>query len=615
MTVRSILEEMFPGDKLRNDVVVKLEQVRSLLVTAVPLPAQFHMQQSMVKGLFFAGFRLLFRPAAMAVSSKRSLTADLPYAVVDHQFRLILQACADDSLRIPLTLAAQSPDPWPLFMTHYVQKMMPMALSVQDAFRSKFSSHSLLRLEIFLTQLLLGFAEIGKWHYRNCVVYLLSQISHFEKYQKSVYSYLYRKFGDLNEVTIEYYHAYVCTFTSNGMSPVEVERNAKVVDAVREDLDGARKYLFGGSKIKYRPSRKFNPEDPLVQRELEDVKLALMDILRYLEQTASNGSLPREFLLDVLLSSSRGELFYKSKVFEVVECRLLGLAYIPHCAILCAVCSLQLARPRPKSDCLTPICEVCASTHKCAKECATRPDLFATAHLCAGCGIPVFRGAALLALQAQAAAEAHAASARFGADCAHILCASCAASTSPSEPCARCAVVFDGCLSDAVEHATDMFSAARGRSFWKTLRRLLVPHCPADDDAGPSQCDHGQDELSIDSSFACSTEEVVLPSIAPQIIAAMTSSGATDTAAPADSIPIDARLGQMKLSGASSLKKAVSMYAGSYPGSRFIPQVRSFVSTRCVKRAPRSAAVAAVAAAAAADDDDDNDNDDEVTSK
>ena len=200
-----------------------------------------------------------------------------------------------------------------------------------------------------MARLLLDFAEIGKWHYRNCVVYLLTQLSHFQKHQPSVYSYLSRKFGDLNEVTIEYFHAQVCTFSSVGMSPSEVERNATVVDEARDDLDKVRKYLFGGPRTKYRASRKFDPGDALVQCEVEDVKLALGEMLLYLEQKARIGSLPREFLLDVVVSSSQGELFYKSEVFEYVGCRLLGLPYIPHCAILCAVCSSRLARPLPKS--------------------------------------------------------------------------------------------------------------------------------------------------------------------------------------------------------------------------------------------------------------------------
>ena len=604
LTVPDILTEMFPGAALRPEAVEKLRRVRDLLATAVPLPAQFHMQQSIVKGVYFAGFRLLFRPVAKAVTRKKSLTADLPYAVVEQQLRLILHACSDLSFREQLARnVAKSPDPWPLFLQHYVQEMMPMALHVQDAFRG--GSDSMVQLEIYLAHLLLGFAEIGKWHYRNCVVYLLSQLAHFKKHQPSVYSYLGRKFGDLNEVTIEYYHAHVCTFTTPGSSPVEVGKHAVVVDDLCDDLNEVKKYLFGGVKTKFRASMKFNPEDVLVRTEVEAINVALAEILRHVELTARSGSLPREFLLHVVMSS-RGELLYRSEVFEFVECRLLGLpSYVPHCAVLCAVCLSQLAQLRPSSACMAPMCAACASSHSCLDDCRVRPDYFPTAHLCACCDAPVFTDCAKIALQA-AAASTTARGARFGCCCAHILCALCADSAPSSDPCPRCALLADECFADAVERANSLFMPAANRTLRETLRRLVVAHGPAgaselDGDNGDD--DEEVDQLYVDASPAASFETVCAGSIGTDLIPEMTSSGAgaAEAASAAAPASIDDRVAHMKLSGAAKVKKVVSMYNGSFPGSRYIPQARRWISiSRARSNAPRRRQSAAGAAAAAA---------------
>lgn len=208
--ILSELGTMFPGSVLQEEMVQKLKRMHSLMANVIPLPAQFHAQQSALKGVYCAGFRLIFRPIAQAITGKDALTADLPYTVVERHFAIIRMVSQTLSWLDDPDFC--SDEPWVLVARHFMRVLIPLSLDVQAMFRAA----PLGLLQSYLVRMIVLYAEIGKLHYRSSFVYLAAQLEYFKREQPSVYNYLSRKFADLNEVTIEYYHAQLCTFTIQG---------------------------------------------------------------------------------------------------------------------------------------------------------------------------------------------------------------------------------------------------------------------------------------------------------------------------------------------------------------------------------------------------------------
>jgi len=464
VTAESILLSTFPGRIPVASCLPKLMSLRQFFRNAVPLPAQFHCMQSAVKGLYFCGFRLLFRPAARAITRKTSLTAQLPFAVVEKHMKIILKALNQSCLPNLLeTTAETAVDPYIFFLAHFYNYMIPMALAGQEMYRRE--ARTLSSLKLYAARMILFFAECGKLHYRSCMVYLLTQLQHFEQNQASVNSYLVRKIGDINEVAIEYYHALICSFTPPNCTPQKVSECAEVLDECTDELQDVKKYLFGTQKTKYRASATFDCEDPETASTIDHVSEVFDEIIQGV-QMRTNYRKPREFLADIFAHVSTGEMFYSSSVFDYVECRLLGMGYVPLCASVCMNCRRCLSTRR--SDCFLPLCDSCR--HVCSESCPKDREYIELVHLCAGCGIPIYREEALAALDYSE--ESPPQSACFAKSCAHIFCSRCLTDYEP--PCKRCILVQEQCVVDAVQRATEVFSVTPGSSSWARLRKILT---------------------------------------------------------------------------------------------------------------------------------------------
>lgn len=551
--LRAALNDMIPGATLRNDALHKLERMHRFMSVVIPLPAQFHAQQSALKGLYCSGFRVLFRPVAQAVSGKCSLTADLPFNVVERQFRIIQQASS--SLSWLNGTEEISDEPWVFMVRHFVKELMPLAMDMQDMFRAA----PMVALERYVARMILLFAELGKQHYRSCFVYLATQLSHFKDQQNSVHSYLDRKFADLNEVAVEYYHARLCSFTNPGMVPKDVALRAMVIDEARELVADVDQFLDLSGGLKYRARAKFSPTDAVVLSDVAKVCEFYDDALLAVRQCVEPVGC-RMFLSEVVLSQ-QGELFYRSPTFGLVECRLLGMRYSPHCVLSCTICLSR--RAVETASCGAPVCEHCE--HACDDSCEIgwKPLYAEMLHTCAICAAAISRSAVQAALRGAGGGDVS-----VGSDCAHMVCTICAAVNTREDPlaCACCRRLVDDCLVDATDRATQLFSAAPGSSFRRTIVAFLAS--PVAEDAAasssslfPPDAQPAEFTPRVDCSFSAAVEPRQGDLSAMCLSTTPNSSYSEEIRDESSSNPI---LDMMNL-GATALRKYKSMRSSAYP--------------------------------------------------
>jgi hypothetical protein len=561
-SILSELRVIYPQSILRDDMLKKLEQMHTFMANVIPLPAQFHAQQSALKGLYCAGFRLIFRPIAQAITGKDALTADLPYAVVERQFSIINMVSRSEVWLDDTSFC--SDEPWVHVARHFMHVLIPMSLDLQDMFRAA----PLPTLQNYLIRMIVLFAEIGKLHYRSCFVYLLNQLEHFKLEQPSIFNYLSRKFSDLNEVAIEYYHAQLCSFTQPGMTPAEVEMRAEVMDEIRDTVADANRFLYGSRQLRYRERAKVSPSDPLVQRDMECVSSVFRDILVLVKANVPHSG-RRAFIAEVMLSQ-KGELYYRSPAFGLVECRSLGMQYSPQCVLSCSSCLRQQACR--VCSCHAPLCSRCRHRPANCPKAKWSPAFAEMLHTCWACSTVLPRPDVVAALQVGARGLV------VGSNCAHILCGSCAGGID-AESCMRCRTLINECLSDATDRAAQLFTLSPVSSFRKTLASLLVsnaPHAEAGLQAGS-----GVVEESVDNEVAgegegegegegndptvdCSFESSV--SLRESDLGSMCLMETPETSqpAPASSTSNDRVLEMMNLSG-SALHKVQAMRKSQFP--------------------------------------------------
>src|SRR5690606_38135990 len=106
-----------------------------------------------------------------------------------------------------------------------------------------------------------------------------------------------------------------------------------------------------------------------------------------------------------------------SATYDYIECRSLGMQYVPLCAPLCSVCVVAIADG--VTACGQPACQLhlhLCNADTCSK--ATKPHYLQMVHLCRNCRAPVWPGT--FAADSDGSNRP-----RFGDSCGHVLCGEC----------------------------------------------------------------------------------------------------------------------------------------------------------------------------------------------